>query len=301
MSLLSDISFLRPLWLLALPLIFGFGMLLARRAAHIGSWYKVVEPKLMNAMRELGRVDEKGGTRLRHLPLWVAGLVVLGLTGPAVERRDAQSFRNLDGVVFVVDLSTSVTGSEMFGQLVTMGRIGVSALGSKPAAMIVYAGDAYLASALTADTRQIGLSLSLLDGEVVPDQGSRPALALAMAREVLEQSEIVAGDVVLLTDGAGLGPEAIAQAGGIASGGGRLSVVHLPGANGVAVDTVAETGAGQVFGLSDGDRLAEELRSNASARMERQDYLLLFWSDYGRFVLLLALVPALGLFRRIVS
>lgn len=40
------------------------------------------------------------------------------------------------------------------------------------------------------------------------------------------------------------------------------------------------------------------LGQDMAARLERQDYPLIFWSDMGRYLLLLAAVPMLLMFRR---
>lgn len=291
-----DWSLLRPFWLAVLPLLLAL-LLVRRRRARVGDWEKVVDPELMAALRALGQVDHDGPSRQGLLALVAAGLILLALSGPAVERRDAAAFRNLDGVVFVLDASPSATGGEAWTGLQTAGRAGIAALGSRPAALVVYAGDAYVATDMTADNRQLGLTMSLVGPDTVPDRGSRPALGLAMAVRLLAEADILAGDVVLLSDGGGLGPETLAQAAEIAARGARLSVV-LPAATPQG-DVLAATGGGRVFVTGQSVELADFLRTSARDRLEKQDYPLLFWSDLGRYVLVLALVPVLLLFGRV--
>ncbi|MCP4070879.1 MAG: VWA domain-containing protein [Hyphomicrobiales bacterium] len=305
MTWFADYTLVRPLWLLALPMIAGFIFVLQRRHSEAGDWENVIDPVLMGAMRTLGRVDGAGSRAVRQLPLWATGLILIALAGPAMQWRDAQAFRNLDGVVFVIDVSKSMTEDAQWPAVVMMGRAGVSALGSKPAALVVYAGDAYVASALTTDSRQIGLTMTLLDNKTVPDKGSRPALALAKAAEILKDADIIAGNVILMSDGAGLGPDALQAAKMIAGMGGQLSVVHAPttvsGATGTTqaqLQTLVSVGGGSVYGLGNANGLMDDLNNSAAKRLERQDYLLLFWADFGRYLLLLALIPVLGLFRR---
>lgn len=304
MNWLSDFALLRPIWLVGLLLIAALALLVRKRRTGLGDWEQAIDPDLMEAMRALGRVPEVGREMRYQLPLWAAALTTLALAGPAMERRDAASFRNLDGVVFVVDVSTSMIEDPLWAQVVTMGRIGVSTLGSKPGALIVYGGDAYEASALTTDTRQIGLTIALLEPQIVPDTGSRPELALQRAATILRDAKIVAGDVVLFTDGGGIVDEALAQARAITALGGRLSVVYAPTEKGearAAAESLAKLGGGRVFDLDAGNALGDMLGGGGAERLERQDYLLLFWADYGRYLLLLALLPLLGLFRRRVA
>ena len=138
-------------------------------------------------------------------PIIAAILVTLALAGPAIERRDSLSYRNLDAVLLVVDASRSVTESDRWPQMVTLARFAVASLGTRPGGAIVYAGDSYKATDLTADHLQLGQTLSLIDAETVPDPGSRPHLGLAMASSVLQAAKVVTGDVFILTDGAGFG------------------------------------------------------------------------------------------------
>lgn len=305
MSWLGDISLLRPFWLLALPLIIGFAIWSMRRRAALGDWGAHIEPHLMEAMRALGKVDTAGASRLRHLPFWVAGGIALALTGPAFERGDGQTFRNLDGVIFVVDVSPSMTRDALWPRALTSIQAGLSTLGTKPAALIVFAGDSYLASALTLDHLQLSQTAALLDDKTVPDRGSRPGLALAQAAELLRGAQILAGDVVLLSDGDGFGPDAMRAAADIRAAGGRLSVVQI--ATTVSAqslvptaqfEALAEQGGGAVYGVDQLEQLRMTLAETADKRLGRQDFQLLFWRDYGRYLLLLALIPAAALFRR---
>ena len=296
MSWLADITLLRPVWLLLLPLLGIACVVLRRRVSGLGDWPNVMDAELMQALRELGRVDTSGGRPPHLLGLIAAALVVLALSGPAVERRDAAAFRNMDGVIFVLDASASVFEDGYWTDLQTMGRFGISALGSRPAALVTFAGDAYVAADLTADTRQLGLTLSLIDTDTVPDAGSRPHLGLSQALTIMQGARLLGADVVLMSDGATLGPEEIRVAALIAAQGGRLSLA-VPDTS-PAAQTLASAGGGQVFDLSQIDAFASYLRDGVPAQLERQDYPLLFWSDLGRYLLLVALIPVALLFRR---
>lgn len=305
MSALADIAFLRPLWALAVPAIVALAVLSSRRAARIGDWSRRIDPHLMRAMAALGRVDRGAGRWGGLAPFVVAGLAALALTGPALERGDGRTFRNLDGVVFAIDVSGSMTRDARWPAAVAMARAGLSALGTKPAGLIVYGGDAYDASALTTDHLQLGQTISLLDEETAPDRGARPALALRRAAAALERAAVLAGDVVLVTDGGGFGPEALVEAEAIARMGGRLSVVRAettvadqappPRA---AFEALARVGGGAVYDLDQAEALMATLAGTADRRLEAQEFRLLFWTDYGRWLLLLALIPAATFFRR---
>ncbi|SMX44917.1 VWA domain-containing protein [Actibacterium lipolyticum] len=305
MTLLSQIILLRPLWLLALPVIAVLAVLSFRRNARVGDWAKMIDPHLMQAMERLGRVDLPRARVAAQLPFLGAGAIVIALVGPAGQSDDAQTFRNLDGVVFVLDVSDSMTQDARWQDTVTMSRAALSVLGTKPAALVVYAGDSYVASPLTTDTLQLGQTVTLLDGKTIPDKGSRPALALRQAAQILDEADVIAGDVVLMTDGGGLGPEALLAAKDIVDLGGRLLVAHAEttvaedGAGATAeVQSLVNIGGGLLFQLNEATALMDELSRSDDKRLERQDFRLLFWTDYGRYLLLFALIPIAALFRR---
>jgi len=114
---------------------------------------------------------------------------------------------------------------------------------------------------------------------------------------LLADAEVIAGDVVLFTDGAGLGPQTLREAGFIQGQGSRLSIVSL-GDPGPEMATHASVGGGAVFTLDQTDALGAWLSEEARTRLERQNHPLLFWQDTGRYLLVFALIPLLMLFRR---
>lgn len=298
---MSDLTLLRPFWLLALPVLVALAVYMFRRAARPGDWRAQIEPHLLHALSELGRVETGRGGEKAVRPFLIAGLIAFALTGPAMQRPKAETFRNLDGVVFVMDVSASMTRDETWPAVVTMARAGLNALAERPAALIVYAGDSYTAATLTLDHLQIGQTITLLNEKTVPDRGARPAIALTRAAEMLAEAEIIAGEVVLFSDGAGIGPEAENVAQRISDLGARLSIVapettisgEVIGREGR--ETLARIGGGEIYGVDEVEPFMADLRQSGAGRLERQDLQLLLLEDYGRWLLLLALIPA-GLF-----
>ena len=291
-----DITLLRPLWLLALLPLAGLGWWLWSRHSALGAWSQAARPEMLRAMAALGHVETGQDRQPVLIRLVALSLIILALAGPASERREALSFRNLDGVVIVLDVSRSVTEDSRWPQILTLARFATTSLGTRPAALVVYAGDAYLATDMTLDLRQLGQTLSLISPDTVPDKGSRPERGLDLASQVLREAEVLTGDVILITDGAGLGHESLRAASDITTQGARLSVVSLQ--DNPLAQSHAATGNGRVFGLTEVDALADWLLHDTRTRLEQQDYPLLIWRDHGRWLLALALLPILLLFRR---
>ncbi|MFY0632772.1 MAG: VWA domain-containing protein [Vannielia sp.] len=294
--MMGGLILLRPWWLLALPVIAALAVVLWRRRARLGDWERVVRPEMMAALRRLGHV-EAGRRGARGLwAMAAAGLVVLALSGPATQRREAAAFANLDGVILVLDASPSMTGAEAWGQMLTAGRAAISGLGARPAALVVVAGDAYHGAELSADHRELAQTWQLVGPGTVPDKGSRPWLGLEKAGEVLREARLVSADVVLFSDGGGLGPEALEAAAALVRAGARVSVVAPEGVP--PAEVLARAGGGEVFSPREGVALGAFLAEAGRTRLERADYPLLFLADHGRYLLLLALLPLLAGFRR---
>ncbi len=290
-------TLMRPIWLFGLPILAALGWWLWSRRGSLGDWDKAADPGLMRAMAAMGRIDATTSRRPLLFALAIMALGVLALAGPAVERRDTLSYRNLDGVLFVVDASSSVTNDTRWTQMLAMGRFGLASLGTRPGGIIVFGGDAYVATDMTQDRLQLGQTFSLIDAKTVPDKGSRPERALALAASLLREAEVIAGDVVLFTDGDGLGPASLQEVSAIAEQGARVSVVSMAGVA-PELQTHASLGGGTVYTLDQSEALGAMLSEDTRTRLERQDYPLLYWNDLGRYVLALALIPLLLLFRR---
>ena len=296
MSALADLVLLRPAWLLALPVLALLGWALRRRIAGLGDWLLVADAPLLAAARALDGGGGTPGTGLPVAALSVAGIAVLALAGPAVERREAAAFRNLDGVVLVLDASPSMTGGAEWEAMRMAGRMAVDALGARPGGLVVYAGDAYVATDMTGDARELGQTLSLVDAATVPDDGSRPGRGLALAVRMLAEAEILAGDVILLSDGGGLGADTLVEAERITALGARLHVVAPEPAPPLAA--LAAAGGGLLLRPGEGDALTALVADPSRARLALRDWPLLVHEDLGRWLLLLALLPALLLFGR---
>ncbi len=143
MSALGTFALLRPWWFLAIPVVALLALRAAWRSAPLGDWARAVDPALMAHLARAGAV--LGGRRQANLAAALAaGLIALALTGPAVERTDGRTFRNLDETVIVVDLSRSVTeGGNLLGVRQAAAAV-AEAAGTRAVALVVYAGDAYL-------------------------------------------------------------------------------------------------------------------------------------------------------------
>ncbi|WP_284247332.1 VWA domain-containing protein, partial [Methylobacterium haplocladii] len=231
--MLDAYALLRPLWLLAIPVVAILTLRAAWRSAPLGDWVRAVDPALMAMLQRRGAV--LGGRRQANVvAALVAGIIALALTGPAFERPDTSTFRNLDATVVVLDLSRSVTEGGRFKEARQAAEAVAQAAGSRSVALVVYAGDAYTAVSPTTDREAISTTLFALDTDTVPDRGSHPERGLTLARKILDEANVVAADVVLITDGDGVGQAAEREAAAIRDKGWHLHALFVPAGKALA-------------------------------------------------------------------
>jgi len=75
----------------------------------------VIDPHLMNAMTDMGRISGQGWRdAFRNPLLWAFILALPALASPALNTRAATAFRNFDGVVYTASELTTDTGQIEF-------------------------------------------------------------------------------------------------------------------------------------------------------------------------------------------
>lgn len=305
--MIESFAILRPLWFLALPVVAGLALRAAWRSAPLGDWAKAVDPHLMALFARRGAV--LGGRRQANLAAALAaGILALALTGPAVERPEAATFRNLDATVIVLDLSRSVTEGGRFKEARQAAETVAEAAGTRSVALIVYAGDAYTALSPTTDRDSLATTLFALDADTVPDRGSHPERGLALARRLLAEANVVSADVVLISDGDGIGQAAEREAAAIRDKGWQLHALFVPAARALppgaprpdraALDRLAREGGGRAADIDAPQAVLDRVGASTAQHLAAGGYGVLAFADFGRWLLLLALVPALLLFRR---
>lgn len=309
MTELLGFTLLRPWWLLGVPLAIAVAFVAVRRSGGVGDWTRAVDDHLLDAIaRRGGVVAGKGRGAL--VASIAAGLIALALVGPATERGDASSFRNLDTMILALDLSRSVADSGGFRDAKLAALAAAEAAGTRQVAVIAYAGDAYLVSPPTTDRKGLETTLFALDGQTVPDAGSAPARALGLARGTLKEAGVVGGDVVLITDGGGLDEGAVNEARGLKADGQSLQAIFVPPKTATGappgpkatgkpeLEALAAVGGGVSGTVDDTQAVLARVSRDVAERLGPGAFSSLVWQDFGRWLLALAAIPALLMFRR---
>ncbi len=199
---LSEFHFLRP-WGLLLLLPLGYLVArLWRHAAGRGFWQQICDPALIPFV-----VTDLDGERRRRkvLPFALGGLcAVLALAGPTYERAPQPVFRDQAALVLLLDLSSSMSASDVTPSRLDRARFKIKDLLSGrhtgQTALVVFAAQAFSVTPLTDDVKTIESQLQVLTPELMPRQGSGIPRALRKGVELLKQAGFGHGDLLLITD-----------------------------------------------------------------------------------------------------
>jgi Ca-activated chloride channel family protein len=321
---LMALHFIRPGWLLLLPLAILIPVLWRRLRRPSGDWSRVCDEHLLRWL-SVGKASAQPG----KFGPWVAGLVWLvsavALAGPSWEKLPDSSFSSRDARVLILDLSMSMLAEDLKPNRLTQARFRLSDMLNETlegqTGLVAYAGDAFVVSPLTSDTNTIKNMLPALRPDVIPVAGSRPDRALELAAELLERSGFASGEILLIADS---GSQAAASvAANLARAGIYTSVLAvgtpqgapIPSGDGFVSDSkgnivvarlqrdalqaIASAGGGRYSELTAGSNTDSPWASTGGSEFARRDEALgERWKDTGPWLVLLLLPLVAFSFRR---
>jgi len=226
LSVLADLHFLRPLWLLGLPVLPLLAWWWQRRFARDDAWRGLVDAHLLPHLLESGHARRRGSLLLLLL---AATLALIALAGPTWRERAQPLWQSRTPLVAVVDLSSAMLAADLPPSRMLQARAKLATLLRERAGgqvgLVAFADDAYTVAPLTEDVANIALFLDALAPDVMPVDGHRADRAIAQAGRLLRQAGFDRGDILLLTDHADA--QARQAAADAARAGFRVSVLGL--------------------------------------------------------------------------
>ncbi|MEM8546874.1 MAG: VWA domain-containing protein [Pseudomonadota bacterium] len=328
--MIEALPFLRPLWLLTIPLglavlaWLGFG-----RGQLASAWRDWVDPVLQPYVLSVA-----SGGRAARWPWWVAALAVvlsgLTLAGPAGPPERVPLAHNGDAMVIVMDLSRSMDATDLAPSRLARARLKLTDIlrerDGGETGLVVFSANAFVVVPLTNDVATIENQVPALTTSLMPSRGSYPESGIAKARQLMEQAGVSNGRVLLLTDGGDV-DGAVESARALAEAGHELSVlaigtpeggpiprerggfltngagkIALPKLEAAPLRRLARAGGGKFAVLAnDDDDLARlDLASQARgvARSESTEQTVERRADLGPFLLLPLLLLIATAFRR---
>lgn len=258
---------LRPYWLLLLPLLGWLIGYLWRRQQRAGRWQSLLPPAFHQVL--LGSVRQRNN-RLPWLALGLAWLLaVLALLGPSWQRVEQVNLKRADPLVVVLDLSTSMLAADVTpNRLAQAKRKLLDLLHSRrdaPTAIVVFAGSAHTLVPLSDDLATTSNLLESLQPSIMPSPGQRADLGVRQALALLEQGAQGQGKILLI--GSSLNQQeqdGIREA--LGKQGSRLQILGIGTREGAPI---AQDGGGFIKDQS-GAILIPRLDSSGLQRLARQ-------------------------------
>jgi Ca-activated chloride channel family protein len=176
MRMPADFHWIRPAWLLAIPVVVAVAVLLARRQLGAGHWRDIIDPALMPYV--LSRTPGRGSD-YRWWLLGLAGIVAsAALAGPAWQRIDQPVFRSDQAMVVALDLSRSMDAQDIAPSRLARAKLKILGMLDRrqggQTALLVYTANAYTVTPLTDDADTIGALVNSLSTDIMPSRGSYP-------------------------------------------------------------------------------------------------------------------------------
>lgn len=201
---IEHFHFLRPWWLLLLPLWLGIAAVQQQRRNTRDRFEGIIAPHLLEHLRlDPGNARWFNPTRVNQV---IVVLALLVLAGPSWRQQPSPLAQDESALVLLLDVSGSMQQGDVQPSRLARAKQKASDLLSlrpdKQSALVVYAGTAHTVLTLTADQAILNQYLAALQPAMMPRSGKFPEYALPLIDEILRDSS-AAATVVLLTDGPG--------------------------------------------------------------------------------------------------
>ena len=228
-----DLHWVRPLWLLALPLA-ALPWLPARDAQ--GPWAKVLDPALAPFLLE--RRGAGAGRAWRLICSAALAVCILALAGPAYRQEPVTASRGSGALVALLDLSRSMLAADLAPSRLERARLKVrESLRMRAAGqtgLVAFSGHAFTVAPLTTDAATLVNLLDVLAPDIMPSRGSDVAAAIHRGRRLLNQADARQGQLLLLTDRSG-GERAVEAARALRADGHSLLLLGVATPDGAPV------------------------------------------------------------------
>ena len=200
---LDHFHFLRPVWLVLIPVIAGLGFWIRSQPMHQNSSQaSLIVPHLQAALQVGGAAQQ----RLRPIDgvLLGAGLLALAVAGPTWSREPNPLLANSAPLVVALKVTDSMLNTDLTPSRLDRARFKLQDLitqrdGARTA-VIAYAGSAHRVSPLTEDANILRPLLDGLSPDIMPVAGNDAGAALVLAQEVLSTVDTPGAILFLLDD-----------------------------------------------------------------------------------------------------
>lgn len=199
---MADFHFIRPLWLFAIIVLMLMLFMLKKLRIKQSGWQQLLPAHLAKVLVQ-GNAKAKSSSLT--LPFFIGLLSIVAMAGPSWQKLPQPVYQVAQGSVLIMDMSYSMYATDVAPNRLTRARYKaidlLDSIKDGEIGLIAYAGDAFSISPLTDDSNNIKLLLPSLSPELMPELGSNPLAALALANEMLVNAGHNNGDIYWFTDG----------------------------------------------------------------------------------------------------
>lgn len=193
-------EWLRPLWLLPLPLLAWLLWRLWHRERASGRWQLLLPAAFHQVLLKGG---DGRSSRLPWVALGLAWLLAIGaLLGPSWQRVEQSNQKPADPLLVVLELTPQMLASDGHPNRLEQARRKLldllEARRDAQTAIIVYAGSAHSLVPLSDDLATSRNLLEALKPSLMPEPGRRADLAVERALQMLDQAQLGQGRILLI-------------------------------------------------------------------------------------------------------
>lgn len=195
--------FLRPALLLLLIPSLALVWYMWRNPPGQSHWEAVIDAKLLHHLLD----GDSAKTPKWPLACLAVALVILciAISGPTWKRLPQNVSSSDAALIIVLDLSLSMLANDIKPNRVGRVQLKIRDILEQRdeglSALIVYAGDAHTVVPITEDANTISAMLSSLRPDIMPKLGSRPDLAIELAKKLTTDAGLSNASVLLISDG----------------------------------------------------------------------------------------------------
>lgn len=298
------LHFLRPYWFFALlPLVFiAFFLLRQRSIAH--TWEAVCDKHLLPHL-----ITHQGESAQKRALLYLLGaafFMILSLAGPTGKKLPTPTYHSVHPHLIIMDLSQAMLKQDIKPNRLTRAKFKLHDLFQQPSkgqfGLIVYTGESFVVSPLTRDAQTIDALVDQLDPNIMPVGGMNLADALKEGRNLIQQSGVSYGDILILT-GTAPSNAAILAAKKSFQKHIRTSILNLSASktHSTAFNKLAKAGGGKNISFTNTEKDIQQWLNESALDEKFEENInntIPIWRDDGRWLLIPALLCLLPIFRR---
>lgn len=299
----NNFHFLRPwiLLLLLIPLFFYFTIF--KNYHNLSSWSKVCDKQLLDFLLIKGNDSRrKVSAFLMYIGLAFA---IIASAGPSWQKEDMPALNYNTPLMIALNLSSEMKQTDVKPDRLSRAEMAVKDLLKLPqnadTGLIVYSGEPFLISPLSADAELVVNLLPAIDFDIMPLNGDRLDRTINLAVEKIKAAEYTQGDIVIFSAGAGINHnQALAAAEKAASEGVYVNAVNIAKTNSPQLEQIVKAGGGVYADVTDFN--PQEFLNKITAKHQQQwqetANKIGQWQDYGYYLLIVPFICCLYFFRR---